>query len=60
MIVFQYVYIHLLQVKEQHMQQTTLTIFFRPYKKLSSIDRLKVLADIKQSIKDGAFEQAVS
>ncbi|KAJ8041902.1 GPI ethanolamine phosphate transferase 1 [Holothuria leucospilota] len=48
------------EVKEQHMQQTTLTIFFRPYKKLSSSGRLKVLADIKQSIKDGAFEQAIS
>lgn len=49
-----------IQVKERHMKDTTLAIFFRHYEPLSESGKAQSMANIRQLIKDGAYENAVS
>lgn len=42
------------------MKDTTLAIFFRHYEPLSESEKAESMANIRQLIQDGAYENAVS
>ncbi|XP_071823670.1 GPI ethanolamine phosphate transferase 1-like [Apostichopus japonicus] len=47
------------EVKERHMKDTTLAIFFRHYEPLSESGKAQSISSIRQLIQDGAYENAI-